>query len=121
MLARQGAPIVGFAYGYTGVRGQWWSDQIAARAPADVAAEWLGGHLEFVELAVQTEAQGRGIGAALARRLVDGVPHERALLTTYRDDRPAPRLYHRLGWRLLATGVLDDGDLYGLDLRSTRR
>jgi hypothetical protein len=48
------------------------------------------------------------------------VPHDRALLTTYADDRPAPRLYARLGWQRLATGVLDGSDLWGTDLRRTR-
>lgn len=113
--------LAGFAYGYTGRRGQWWSDHVAEHAPADVVAGWLGGHFEFVELAVDPAFQGRGLGAALAQRLVGGLPHERALLTTYRDDRPAPRLYRRLGWRLLATGVTADGDLYGLDLRRVRQ
>jgi hypothetical protein len=49
--------------------------------------------------------------------LLLGLPHDRALLSTYRDDRPAPRLYARLGWIKLATGVLDGGsDLWGLRL-----
>jgi hypothetical protein len=50
--------------------------------------------------------------------LLLGLPHRRALLTTYADDRPAPRLYRRLGWQRLATGVFDGSDLWGLDLRS---
>ena len=29
------------------------------------------------------------------------------------DERPAPRLYRRLGWELLATGALDRSDLWG--------
>ncbi|MGH3359817.1 MAG: GNAT family N-acetyltransferase [Nocardioidaceae bacterium] len=120
-VAEDAESVVGFAYGYTGERGQWWSDHVAEHAPQGVVEEWLGGHFEFVELAVQPAAQGGGIGAALAERLVRGLPHDRALLTTYRDDRPAPRLYRRLGWRLLATAVTPDGDLYGLDLRGTRR
>jgi len=108
--------IVGFAYGYTGERGQWWSDQIAANAPADVVERWLGGHFEFVELAVDPAVQRQGLGRALHDGLLAGLPHERALLTTYTDDRPAPRLYRRLGWQLLAPRVFDDSDLYGLEL-----
>lgn len=108
---------VGFAYGYTGRRGQWWTDQVAARAPADVVERWLDGHFEFVELAVDPPAQRRGHGAALHDALLRSVPNSRALLTTYRDDRPAPRLYRRLGWELLVEGIFEDGDLYGLDLR----
>ena len=99
--------VAGFAYGYTGERGQWWTDTVAARVPAVLADEWLGGHFELVEVAVAPEHQGRGFGAALVDGLLLGLPHDRALLTTYDDERPAPRLYRRLGWELLATGALD--------------
>ena len=108
---------VGFAYGYTGRRGQWWTDQIAAHAPPDVVERWLDGHFEFVELAVDPAVQRRGHGAALHDALLRGIPNTCALLTTYRDDRPAPRLYRRLGWVLLVEGVFEDSDLYGLDVR----
>jgi broad specificity phosphatase PhoE/GNAT superfamily N-acetyltransferase len=110
--------VAGFAYGYTGQRGQWWTDTVADRVPAELAAKWLGGHFELVEVAVAPEHQGRGFGAALVDRLLLGLPHDRALLTTYADDRPAPRLYRRLGWELLATGALDGNDLWGLRLTS---
>ena len=106
--------MAGFAYGYTGERGQWWTDTVATRVPAVLAEEWLGGHFELVEVAVAPEHQGRGFGAALVDGLLLGLPHDRALLTTYDDERPAPRLYRRLGWELLATGVLDGSDLWGL-------
>jgi ribosomal protein S18 acetylase RimI-like enzyme len=115
-LARDGARIVGFAYGYTGHRGQWWSDRVVSRAPADIARDWVGGHFEFVELAVDPAEQGHGVGAALHDALLAGLPHERALLTTYADDQPAPRLYRRKGWRLLMAGFEDHTDLYGLEL-----
>lgn len=117
-VARAGGALVGFAYGYTGERGQWWSDQVAANAPADVVERWLGGHFEFVELAVDPAVQRRGLGRGLHDALLAGLPHERALLTTYADDRPAPRLYRRLGWQLLVPRVFDDSDLYGLELRA---
>jgi broad specificity phosphatase PhoE/GNAT superfamily N-acetyltransferase len=108
--------VAGFAYGYSGERGQWWTDTVAARVPAVLADEWLGGHFELVEVAVAPEHQGRGFGAALVDGLLLGLPHGRALLTTYDDDRPAPRLYCRLGWELLARGALDHRDLWGLRL-----
>ena len=110
--------VAGFAYGYTGERGQWWTDTVASRVPAEVADEWLGGHFELVEVAVAPEHQGRGFGAALVDGLLLGLPHDRALLTTYDDERPAPRLYRRLGWQKLATGALDGKDLWGLRLTS---
>jgi broad specificity phosphatase PhoE/GNAT superfamily N-acetyltransferase len=117
---RLAGDLVGWGYGYTGEHGQWWTDRVASSAPADVAGDWLGGHFEVVELAVIPQAQHRGFGAALTDALVHAVPHDRALLTTYAGDRPAPRLYARLGWQRLASGVLDGSDLWGLDLGSGR-
>jgi ribosomal protein S18 acetylase RimI-like enzyme len=114
---RLGPDLQGFAYGYTGERGQWWTDTVASGVPADVDQRWFGGHFEVVELGVDPAAQGRGFGAALMDHLLLGLPHDRALLTTYADDRPAPRLYRRLGWTRLAERALPDSDLYGLDRR----
>ena len=113
VVAREDGRVVGFAYGYTGHRGQWWSDRVAAAAPAGVVDEWLGGHFEFVELAVDPAVQGRGVGGALHDALLDGLPHDRALLSTYTDDRPAPRLYRRKGWTRLMAGLDEGSDLYG--------
>jgi broad specificity phosphatase PhoE len=114
---RLGPDLLGFAYGYTGERGQWWTDSVAGGVPADLDQGWFGGHFEVVELAVDPAAQGRGFGAALMDHLLLGLPHDRALLTTYAEDRPAPRLYARLGWTRLATGVLDgSSDLWGTRL-----
>ncbi|HZM83850.1 MAG TPA: GNAT family N-acetyltransferase [Candidatus Limnocylindrales bacterium] len=116
VVALRGDRLLGFAYGYTGERGQWWSNHVATRAPAYVTERWLGGHFEFVELAVEPGEQGQGIGTALHDALLAGLPHERALLSTYRDDRPAPRLYRRRGWELLMAGLDDTSDLYGINL-----
>ena len=108
--------MVGFGYGYTGERGQWWSDRVVERLPAEITDEWVGGHFEFVELAVDPKVQGRGVGTALHDRLMDGLPHRKALLSTYSDDRPAPRLYRRLGWQILARNWDEGSDLYGIHL-----
>jgi broad specificity phosphatase PhoE/GNAT superfamily N-acetyltransferase len=111
-----GGELAGFGYGYTGDRGQWWSDRVADRAQRAIVDEWLGGHFEFIELAVDPRWHGRGLATALHDALLLDLPHDRALLTTYHDDRPAPRLYRRLGWSLLHEGVFDDSDLWGLVL-----
>jgi uncharacterized RmlC-like cupin family protein/GNAT superfamily N-acetyltransferase len=118
--ARVHGKTVGFAYGYTGERGQWWSDRVVERVPAEISEQWVGGHFEFVELAVAPDVQHLGIGGLLHDRLLKGLPHRRALLSTYSGDRPAPRLYRRLGWTLLVKDWDDDSDLYGLDLSALR-
>jgi ribosomal protein S18 acetylase RimI-like enzyme len=113
--ARLNGAIVGFAYGFTGRLGQWWPDRVAAAVSPELAAEWIGEHFEVVELAVRPDAQGHGFGAALMEALMDGLPHRKALLSTYTDDRPAPRLYRRLGWQLLVPDLGWGSALYGLD------
>lgn len=45
------------------------------------------------------------------------LPHREALLTTYVDDRPAPRLYRRLGRQVLVADLGWGSALYGLDRR----
>jgi ribosomal protein S18 acetylase RimI-like enzyme len=113
--ARVDGRIVGFAYGFTGWPGQWWSDRIVAAVAPELAKQWVGGHFEVVELAVLPEMQGQGHGTALMRALMSDLPHRRALLTTYVHDRPAPRLYRRLGWQVLVPDLGWGSALYGLD------
>lgn len=100
--------LIGFAWGYTGEPGQYWSDLILDRLGAAVAP-WVGGHFEFVELAVRPDGQGRGIGGALHDALLSDLPHERALLGTVDDPvSPAVRLYRRRGWVHLGKHTADD-------------
>ncbi|MFF0265163.1 GNAT family N-acetyltransferase [Kribbella sp. NPDC004536] len=115
VAARRDGRVVGFAYGFTGQLGQWWPDRVSAAVGPELTAEWIGGHFEVVELAVHPDAQGQGIGFALMTELMRGVRNRRALLTTYADDRPAPRLYRRLGWQLLVADLGWGSALYGLD------
>jgi ribosomal protein S18 acetylase RimI-like enzyme len=115
VTARADGRVVGFAYGFTGRRGQWWPDRIAEAVSAELADAWIGGHFEVVELAVRPDAQRNGLGTELMTALMSGLPHRRALLTTYSDDRPAPRLYRRLGWQVLVPDLGWGSALYGLD------
>ncbi|WP_426245345.1 GNAT family N-acetyltransferase [Nocardioides sp. LHG3406-4] len=106
--------LVGFAYGYTGERGQWWSDRAVEVLPDDVAAEWIGGHFEVVSIGVLAAARGRGLGQRLMTALTAGLPHERLVLMTTADAAdPARRLYARLGWEVLGPGLRDDQVIMG--------
>ena len=101
--------VLGFAYGYTGEPGEWWTDRVALRLDPAVAAEWLGGHFELVSIGVLPHGRGRGLGTGLLRTLTAGLPHERWLLTTSVDaDDPARHLYAREGWRVIGPGLRDD-------------
>jgi GNAT superfamily N-acetyltransferase len=101
--------LVGFAYGFTGQHGQWWTDQAARFLDPEVAEEWLGGHFDLVSLGVLEEARRRGIGGGLLRALTDDLPQARWTLMTSADaDDPARHLYAREGWQVIGPGLRDD-------------
>ena len=111
VIAREhstGRPL-GFAYGYTGAKGQWWTDQVAQASPSLERDRWLPGHFEFVELAVHPSHQRRGIGGCLHDRLIAGRSEGRALLSTIDEPTPALTLYERRGWVTLHRGLLFAG------------
>ena len=112
--AYDGDVLVGFGYGYTGERGQWWTDRTAEVLAPEVAEEWLGGHFELVSIGVLEQARGTGTGTALMRALTDGLPHERWLLMTTADpEDPARRLYAREGWDVVGPGLTGDQVILG--------
>lgn len=91
--------LVGFVYGYTGAPGQWWYDRVARALDREARRRWLEpGHFEFTELAVHPEFQGRGVGSRLHDRVLDGLPHERAMLSALADNAPVVAFYRRRGW-----------------------
>ncbi|MEV6413921.1 GNAT family N-acetyltransferase [Kribbella sp. NPDC051718] len=81
--------VVGFGWGYTGQRGQYWSDLVCEALPAVITDEWVGGHFELVELAVLPAYRGRGIGRALHDKLLESVT-SRCLLARA-TIQPIPR------------------------------
>ncbi|GIF66446.1 hypothetical protein Ais01nite_44810 [Asanoa ishikariensis] len=106
--------LVGFAYGYTGEHGQWWTDNARAALPSEVADERLGGHFELVSLGVLPAARGSGTGRALLRALLDGIGHDRLLLMATADDTdPARRLYAAEGWAVIGPGIGDGTVIMG--------
>lgn len=106
--------LVGFAYGYTGDHGQWWTDNALKVLKSDIAESWLGGHFELVSIGVLDAARGAGIGRGLMRVLLEGLPHERLLLMTSSDPSdPARRLYASEGWHVLGPGIGDGTVIMG--------
>jgi len=108
--AREGGDLVGFAYGYTGEYGQWWTDRVAGALEDAKRAAWLDGpHFEVVELHVRPDWQRRGIGTRLLEALLARQPHDRALLTAD-PVRPQPvPFYAKHGWQSLADVELVPG------------
>ena len=112
--ARLDGSLVGFAYGYTGDYGQWWTDRVAQTLAPDVAADWLGGHFELVSVGVLPAARRMGIGRELLRQVTAGLPHDRLLLMTSADpEDPAGRLYAAEGWAVIGPGLRDETVIMG--------
>jgi ribosomal protein S18 acetylase RimI-like enzyme len=101
--ARKGDRVVGFAYGYRGDYGQWWTDRVAAAMDEPTRREWLDPpHYEVVELHVRPECQRRGLGTRLLEELLASQPNDRALLTAD-PSKPQPLpFYTKHGWRQVA-------------------
>jgi len=55
----------------------------------------------FAEIAVTPHAQRQGVGGRLHDRLLTGLPHRRAVLTTMAVESAANRFYAGKGWRML--------------------
>jgi ribosomal protein S18 acetylase RimI-like enzyme len=100
------APLLGVAYGYPGAPGQWWQQQVVlglqrGGLPPQEIAQLMNSYFELTELHIHPRAQGRGLGEALARRLLAGRPEKNVLLSTPEtngESNRAWRLYRRLGF-----------------------
>jgi ribosomal protein S18 acetylase RimI-like enzyme len=100
------APLLGVAYGYPGAPGQWWQQQVVqglkrgGRQDQEIA-QLMASYFELTELHIHPRAQGRGLGEALARRLLTGRAEKHVLLSTPEttgEPNRAWRLYRRLGF-----------------------
>lgn len=110
--------LIGVTYGYLGAADQWWYREVhrglCRRASPEAAGRWLADYFELTELHIRPDAQGRGLGEALLRRLLSGVDSARALLST--PEPPvggttrAWRLYRRTGFLDVLRGYRFSGD-----------
>jgi ribosomal protein S18 acetylase RimI-like enzyme len=112
------APLLGIAYGYCGAPDQWWQQQVLAglhRVGTDRAliTELMTSYFELTELHIHPRAQGRGLGEALARRLLADRGESHVLLSTPEingEANRAWRLYRRLGFTDVIRGYHFTGD-----------
>jgi ribosomal protein S18 acetylase RimI-like enzyme len=104
LVGREDGEVVGFAYGYTGAHGQWWTEHVGRALTSAQREEWLDPpHFEIVELHVRPSWQRRGIGSALLAQLLTRQPHDRAILSTQAGSRKARAFYAKNGWVELAS------------------
>ena len=103
----------GLAYGYRGLPGQWWHNEVrrglsvtprqgetappSSQAAADRTG-WLDHYVELTELHVRPDSQGGGLGEAMLRALVADRAERMVLLSTPEGSNRAWRLYRRLGF-----------------------
>lgn len=112
------APMTAVAYGYRGAPDQWWQQQVTTGLqrvglPSDEVGVLMADYFELTELHVHPRAQGRGLGEAVARRLLAGRRESRVLLSTpeiYGEANRAWRLYRRLGFSDVIRGYHFAGD-----------
>jgi ribosomal protein S18 acetylase RimI-like enzyme len=112
------ARMLGVAYGYCGAPDQWWQQQVVQglyRVGADRMriAELMTSYFELTELHIAPRAQGRGLGEALARRLLADRGEAHVLLSTPEingEANRAWRLYRRLGFTDIIRGYHFAGD-----------
>ena len=113
-----GAPLLGIAYGYCGAPDQWWQQQVVSGlhrigVPAAEIDRLTSSYFELTELHIPPSAQGRGLGEALARRLLAGRGESHVLLSTPEiigEANRAWRLYRRLGFTDVIRGYHFAGD-----------
>ena len=99
-------PLLGVAYGYCGAPDQWWQQQVVRGlqrigVPREEISRLMSDYFELTELHIHPGAQGRGLGEALARRLLSDRDEANVLLSTPEisdEANRAWRLYRRLGF-----------------------
>ena len=112
------APMLGVAYGYCGAPDQWWQQQVVqglerGGTERTRIAELMNSYFELTELHIHPRAQGRGLGEALARRLLSSRTEPHVLLSTPEingEANRAWRLYRRLGFTDVIRGYHFAGD-----------
>lgn len=113
-----GAPMLGVAYGYCGAPDQWWQQQVVRGLhrvgfPHAEITRLMSDYFELTELHIHPRAQGRGLGEALARRLLSGRAEANVLLSTPEisgESNRAWRLYRKLGFVDIIRGYHFAGD-----------
>ncbi len=99
--------VVGFAYGFRGLPGQWWHDVVRAGVTAKsgpaAATAWLDDVMEIAEVHVHPDYQARGIGREMLLALTGSRNERVALLSTRDAPTRARRLYQHVGFAELLT------------------
>ena len=93
--------VIGFAYGYTSLPGQFYHELLAKELNEKEYKLWLQDCFEFVELAVHPSYRKKGYGKMLITKLLEDVDNKTTILTTQMDNTSARSLYESLQWKVL--------------------
>lgn len=93
--------LIGFAYGYTSLPGQYYHELLAKELNEEEYKLWLQDCFEFVELAVHPSFRKEGYGKMLITKLLEDVNNKTTILTTQMDNTSARSLYESLQWKVL--------------------
>lgn len=104
LLANVDGQPAGILYGYTYKPNQWWSKHVASSIINAGYMHYLDDAFSLAELAVLPEFQGKGVGSALLRKLLDNQPQRYTLLSTSADpEKGATKLYERFGFKVIVS------------------
>ncbi|QDP39578.1 GNAT family N-acetyltransferase [Radiobacillus deserti] len=101
LILKSNEEPVGFVYGYTSQKGQYYNELLRKALSNTEQSQWLEDCLEVVELVVLPEERRSGRGALLMTKLMEEVKHKTAILTTQVDNYAARGLYEKLGWHVV--------------------
>jgi ribosomal protein S18 acetylase RimI-like enzyme len=101
-LAVEQGTVIGYIYGYTSLKGQYYHDLLARHLLPETV--WIRDAMELVELGVAPEHRGKGIAGRLMDALLEGRREEKALLTVWKENTGAIRFYERKGWVVVKEG-----------------
>ncbi|KFN02166.1 GNAT family N-acetyltransferase [Bacillus clarus] len=93
-----GNEVIGFAYGYRSVKGQYYNQLMSEALNLEQVNQWLQDCFEFVELAVHPEHRNKGLGTTLHNHLLEGIRNKTSVLTTQINNGKARSLYGNLEW-----------------------
>jgi len=90
--------LIGFAYGYTSLPGQYYHGLLSKALDPIEYEKWLSDCFEVVELAIDPTFRRQGHAKTLMTNLLEGTERKTAILTTQTDNLSARSLYESMGW-----------------------
>ncbi|WP_158735948.1 GNAT family N-acetyltransferase [Alteribacillus sp. YIM 98480] len=94
--------VVGYIYGYTSRRGQYYHHLLAKHLLSNEG--WLKDCMELAELGVHPRYRRRGIAKTLIHLLLQNRQEKTALLTVRKNNHNAVSFYKKQGWVVIRDG-----------------